>query len=197
MSTLSVSEIGIRDAASRPDFAVSWRPVLYEARHRFRTASDLATQTGPAPSPNMLAAIMDRENPQGAIAVPFQIGMARGPGCGVGDFQITSGVDWSDPNQPRYPGWGDLMDRQCATDIAAVAFLQPLLVQFPGSHLAVFAAYNLGGGGVAQELAQGLTPDAWTTDHDYALDVFTDWINFAAVSQGVSVDWPAWAGEVA
>ena len=55
----------------------------------------------------MLAAIVCRETGGQNI---LQIGMAPGPGCGVGLTQITSGVDWSVASAPTYPGYGPLLD---------------------------------------------------------------------------------------
>jgi hypothetical protein len=134
----------------------------------------------------MLAAIVARESGGQNI---LQTGMAPGPGCGVGLCQITAGVDWSNGAAPAYPGFGSLLDPDVNLRVAAHAFLDPLLSMFPSNHIAAFAAYNAGPGNVQAELKKGLAPDAWTTGHDYGTDVFTSWINFAAASMGVNVDW--------
>lgn len=182
---LDVHSIAARDCAEKPDFAVTWRPALYALRGALAIARVTVKVT-----PNMLAAIAARET--GGLNV-LQYGVPPGPGCGVGPWQITSGVDWSDPANPRYPGFGELLDPGVSARVAAACFLEPMLERFPGSHQAAFAGFNLGGGAVAQEIADGLPVDAWTTDHDYGADVFTHWINFAAVSFGANVDWASYA----
>jgi hypothetical protein len=150
---------------------------------------DQAAQETACVDPCMLAAIVNRESGGQNI---LQEGVPAGPGCGVGLCQITYGVDWETLTAPTYPGYGSLFDPLVNLRVAATAFLQPTLEQFPYNHIAAFAAYNLGVGGVQQELAQGLSPDAYTTDNDYGRDVFTDWINFVAASCGYTVDWSSW-----
>jgi hypothetical protein len=136
----------------------------------------------------MLAAIVQRESGGQNI---FQEGIPAGPGCGVGLCQITYGVNWADPSFPLYNG-ENLLDPLANLRIAASVFLEPALEQFPFNHIAAFAAYNLGIGGVQEEIAQGLDPDALTTGNDYGHDVFANWINFVAASCGYTVDWSTW-----
>ena len=179
---LSVSKIAEMAFRERPNFNVPWRPALMRYAEGYReAASDTAFV-----DPCMLAAIVARET--GGQNV-YQFGVPAGPGCGVGICQITSGVDWSVLSSPSFPGYGPLMNPDVNLQVSAKEFLDPLLRSFPGSHLSAFAAYNLGAKAVKQELRLGLSPDSWTTHHDYGTDVFTSWITFAAVSLGYNVDW--------
>lgn len=185
---LTVQQVAALDAQHKPSFKVAWYPRLMANAANYRVAADSTRDITPC----MLAAENQRETLGRNI---FQLGMPLGDGCGVGDFQVTSGVDWSNVNDPTFPGYGRLLDRAVNARVAARAFLQPAHDQFPGSHLAMFAAFNLGGGNVAREIARGISADAWTTDHDYGLDVFTHWVNFVAASLGgIAVDWSSWHG---
>ena len=181
---MTVTEIVAADAQARPAFHVPWRPALMALVSAFNVASETRLVT-----PCIMAAVADRETNGQNI---FQLGVPRGPGCGVGPWQITSGVDWTDLAHPTFPNYGDLTDVMVTARVAAHEFLEGVLEQFPSSHVAAFAAYNLGGGAVAREIAAGISPDAWTTDHDYGLDVFTRFVNFTAATQGVPVDWSTW-----
>jgi soluble lytic murein transglycosylase-like protein len=180
--TLSVTEIAARATSQRPAFNVPWRPALQQYAAAYQNAAAGTRGVDPC----MLAAIVARESGGQNI---LQIGLAPGPGCGVGLCQITSGVDWSVSSAPTYPNYGPLLDPNINLQVAAHEFLDPLLQMFPNNHIAVFAAYNVGGGAVKKEVAAGLSPDAWTTGHDYGTAVFSDWINFVAASLGVNVDW--------
>jgi hypothetical protein len=135
--------------------------------------------------PCMLAAIVDRETGGRNI---FQVGVPPGEGCGVGLCQITAGVSWQRPTHPMFQGF-ELLDPLSNLIVAAKFFLENALEAFPDNHVAAFAAYNLGGGGVQRELAQHLDPDAETTGHDYGHAVFESWINFTAASLSLNVDW--------
>ncbi len=182
MPLLTVAQVAAKGAQLRPDFKISWRPALaaYAAQYTVAAkATDLV-------QPCMLAAIVCRETGGQNI---LQIGMPPGPGCGVGLTQITSGVDWSVASAPTYPGYGPLLDPQTNLRVCASEFLEPLLNMFSDNHLAAFAAYNVGAGNVQQELKEGLSPDAWTTGHDYGTSVFESWINFTAASCGDNADW--------
>lgn len=185
---ISVPEVAQTDAQRRPSFDVPWHPALMRYAGQYRNAADRTARVTPC----MLAAIVNRETGGQNIV---QIGAPRGPGSGVGLTQITSGVDWSNLDDPIYPGYGSLLDPQINLDVCAIEFLEPLLVEFDGNHQAAFAAYNAGAGAVSQALALGLSPDAYTTGHDYGRSVFRDWIDFSAVSLGIdveTVDWSAW-----
>jgi hypothetical protein len=185
MKLLTVADVAKLGHERKPEFNVPWRPALM----KLRTYASNAARKTKLVEPCMLLAIVDRET--GGRNV-YQYGMPHGPGCGVGYTQITSGVDWSDPDHPKYPGYGDLFDPQVNFDVCAIEFLEPLLEAFPDNHLAAFAAYNLGLGGVQEEIARGESPDAETTGGDYGHAVFSDWINFTAASLGVAVDWSSW-----
>ena len=182
MSTLNVGDVAAQGSKLKPAFNVPWRPALMRYSQAFSKAA-LATRLV---EPCMLAAIVARESGGQNI---LQIGVPPGAGCGVGLCQITSGVNWGVITAPAYPGYGPLLDPDINLLVAAKEFLEPLLVEFPDNHLAAFAAYNAGPGSVDKALAEGLSPDTWTTNHDYGSDVFSSWINFTAASIGVSVDW--------
>jgi len=142
--------------------------------------------------PCMLAAIVNRESGGQNI---LQEGMAPGLNCGVGVCQITAGVSWTEIASPSYPGIpGSLLDPKTNLYVAAHYFLEPALERFPDNHVAAFAAYNLGSSGVSTELAEGLSPDSWTTGNNYGASVFQDWINFVAASIGENVDWASYKG---
>jgi len=188
MPTYSVAQIAQIDSTNKPAFNVPWHPALMAYAAQYTAAAQATAQVTPC----MLAAIVNRET---GGQNELQIGVAPGPGCGVGLTQITAGVDWSNINAPAYPGYGSLMDTQINLKVCAEVFLEPLLQQFAGDHQSAFAAYNVGAGNVQQELAEGLSPDAWTTGANYGQSVFRDWIDFVAASSGIDVsdvDWTTW-----
>lgn len=180
--TLPVPEVAARGAHQRPAFNVTWRPALMQYTAAYTRAAREASLVQPC----MLAAIVARETGGQNI---LQIGLPPGPGCGVGLTQITSNVDWSVLSTPTYPGYGPLLDAHINLLVCAVEFLDPLLRTFPDAHVAAFAAYNAGPGAVRAAQGRGLSPDAWTTGHDYGAAVFESWINFTAASLGVTADW--------
>jgi hypothetical protein len=180
--TLSVAEVSAKGSSAKPSFNVPWRPALM----RYSDSFSKAARATDLVQPCMLAAVVARET--GGQNV-LQIGVPPGNGCGVGLCQITSGVNWSVLAAPSFPGYGPLLDPEINLLVTAKEFLEPLLKQFPDNHLAAFAAYNAGPGSIEKALAEGVGPDAWTTNHDYGSDVFASWINFTAASIGVAVDW--------
>lgn len=185
---LTPQQIAYAGAERKPTFHVPWRSALMDLAQLYTKAAQQTEHVEPC----MLAAIVDRET--GARNI-FQIGMPHAPGCGVGDCQITADVDWTDPLHPTFTRDGvtyDLLDRQQNLIVAAKYFLEPALVQFPDDHVAAFAAYNLGGGGVQRELQLHEDPDTDTTGRDYGHSVFKEYIDFTAVSLGVDVSWSAW-----
>lgn len=113
----------------------------------------------------------------------FQRGVTRGPGCGVGECQITYDVDWTNLDNPLFYGkkhrWRtyQLIQQHDNIECAAVEFLAPAIVQavalalqYPGTpwsenaiYLA-FAVYNAGYDAVSTQLELGLDPDLATTD---------------------------------
>ena len=184
MTTLPVGQIAAAGAERKPIFNVPWRAALMA----YAPFYEAAAQKTPRVEPCMLAAIVDRETGGRNI---FQIGMPKGDGCGVGLCQITAGVAWTNPAAPTFQGFA-LLDPLANLVVAARFFLEPALEQFPDDHVAAFAAYNLGGGGVQRELQAHEDPDTETTGHDYGHAVFESWINFTASSLGVAVDWSTW-----
>jgi hypothetical protein len=145
--------------------------------------------------PCALAAIVANET--GGRNV-YQEGMPKGPGCGVGLCQITSGVNWSGDG-PTYLADGqawDLMDPSSNLYVAAKYYLAPAIAEitndrinhrtqyerFSGEVLYfVFAAYNAGLGEVLSCVHTGDDPDAYTTDH-YAQRAFILYRTFVAES---------------
>lgn len=185
MGLLTVHQVAALCAQKRPAFNVPWRKAImrYAALYTEAVAGCALTE------PCMLAAIVDRESGGENI---LERGMIPGPGTGAGICQITFGTQWSGPF-PSFPGYGNLMDPLTNLRVAAHEFLEPALRKYPNDHVAAFAAYNLGIGGVGLELAEHLSPDAWTTGQDYGSSVFTDWINFSAASMNVDVAWSQYA----
>jgi hypothetical protein len=185
LNLLTVQQIAALAQAKKPVFRVPWHPALMQYTSLYTEAVKGCTLADPC----MLAAIVARES--GGRNV-LQDGMAPGPGCGVGICQVTAGVSWSltDPSWPGIPG--SLLDPKTNLHVATHFFLEPALERFPNNHVAAFAAYNLGSSGVSTELAEGLSPDAWTTGDNYGASVFTDWINFSAVSLGHDVEWTSY-----
>lgn len=186
MATFPVSEIADQDSKLLPAFNVPWHPALMKFGAAYTAAS---RATNGLVSPCMLAAIVERETGGQNI---FQIGVPHGDGCGVGLTQITYGVNWSSPDHPTYPNYGDLFDPMINLKVAAVEFLAPLMRQFSDNRRAAFAAYNAGAGPVSNAIGQGKDPDSVTTRGDYGQDIFFHWINFAAVSLKESADWSTW-----
>jgi hypothetical protein len=180
--TLTVADVSAKGAAQKPRFNLPWRPAFM----RYADGFERAAAETKLVQPCMLAAIVARETGGQNI---FQIEMAPGAGCGVGLCQITSNINWGVLSAPTFPGYDPLLDPSVNLLVAAKDFLQPLLEEFPDSHLAAFAAYNAGPGNIDKALAAGLSPDERTTNHDYGSDVFASWINFTAASIGVVVDW--------
>jgi hypothetical protein len=179
-ATPSQAELAKRALTERPAFHVMAHPELMRyAANYSRAASGTA-----AVDPCMLAALVHRESGGQNI---LQYGMPAGPGCGVGLCQITSGVDWSNPATPVYPGFGLLLDIDVNLRVAATAFLDPLLKQFAGNHLAAFAAYNAGAGAVQNALRAGRSPDSVTAGGNYGSDVMATWLSFVASSLGTAI----------
>ncbi len=185
---ITVQQIADRDATEKPAFNVTWHPALMAYAAQYTAAAQKTSHVTPC----MLAAIANRET---GGTNELQIGVPPGEGCGVGITQITAGVDWSNLADPCYPGYGSLMNPQINLEVCAAAFLEPLLQRFSGDHQSAFAAYNVGAGNVEEELAKGLSPDAWTTGANYGQSVFRDWINFVAASLGIDeneIEWSSW-----
>src|SRR5690348_12706449 len=153
---LSPNRVAAMAAHIRPAFNVPHLPQLQQYRLLFTKAAMETKLVGPC----MLAAIVQRESGGRNI---LQEGALPGPGAGCGLTQITYGVDWTQRAVPCYPGFGRLLDPLTNLRVSASQFLQPALAAFPGNLVAAFAAYNLGIGGVQEEIAQGLNPDARTT----------------------------------
>ena len=183
-TALSQAELAARAKAQRPAFQVPAHPELMRYTQHFTNAAANSQQVDPC----MLAAIVHRES--GGQNV-LQYGMQPGPGCGVGLCQITAGVDWSNLSTPVYPGFGLLLDVDVNLRVAAIAFLDPLLKQFSGNHLAAFAAYNAGAGAVQNALQAGRSPDTVTTGGNYGSDVMSTWLSFVATSLGASGGGPS------
>lgn len=128
--------------------------------------------------PCALAAIVMRES--GGRNV-FQAGMPLGAGCGVGLTQITANVNWTNPNAPTYNGTSYmLLDPSSNLYVAAEYFLRPAIQEClllrerhgavmnaisPDILYFVFAAYNMGFGGMENEVLAGRDPDHVTTDN--------------------------------
>ena len=149
--------------------------------------------------PCALAAIVMRES--GGRNV-FQEGVPPGPGCGVGLTQITAGVVWTNPDDPRYQGYR-LLDEQQNLYVAAAYFLAPAIkdalvlreqyadtmATFSGEILYfAFAAYNAGPRAVETAIKNGVDPDTRTTDH-YAAGTL-DWYHQFLTSSHATYDGP-------
>jgi len=182
--TRLVDAIAAEDLKERPDFKPAWRPAIVAMQPAIAWAVNTYGQR--LVTQSMLSAIISRESNFQNI---FQAGVPRGPGCGVGPCQITAGVDWTDVDHPTLAPYGDLTVVRNNLWAAVAGFLVPALVAFPGSHRDAFDSYNLGVGGVEQELSAGEDPDALTTGGNYGTAVFDAWITYAAIALGVSVDW--------
>ena len=158
-------------------FNAPQHPALMAYQHDINGESEISKIP-----PCLLAAIVWRESGGQNI---LQEGMPPGPGCGVGLTQITAGVDWSNPAQPRFQGYR-LLDPADNLYVAAAFFLAPLISQATRAQrdyaasfalscknqiiYAVAAGYNAGWGKVAQAMAQGVDCDTLTTNR-YATDV--------------------------
>ena len=130
--------------------------------------------------PCALAAIVANET--GGRNV-FQEGMPHAAGCGVGLCQITSGVNWTDPESPTYLADGKswaLLDPSSNLYVAAKYYLAPNIfdllddrekhpaqyAEFSGEILYfAFAAFNAGLGEVISAVRVGHDPDSWTSNH--------------------------------
>lgn len=144
--------------------------------------------------PCALAAVVMRES--GGRNV-LQAGMPPGPGCGVGLTQITSNVNWSNLHAPTYNGTSyNLLDPSSNLYISAEYFLRPAIQEclllreryanvmnaINGDILYfVFAAYNMGFGGVESCILNGHDPDGSTTDN-YAQGTLSFYDDFIAAS---------------
>lgn len=144
--------------------------------------------------PCALAAIVMRES--GGRNV-LQAGMPPGVGCGVGLTQVTSNVNWSNPNAPTYNGTSyNLLDPSSNLWIAAEYFLRPAIQEClllrehhgdvmnainPNILYFVFAAYNMGFGGMENEVLKGRDPDKATTNF-YAAGTLGFYNDFIAAS---------------
>jgi hypothetical protein len=189
---MTVQEIAAQGAAKRPPFNVTWHPSLMQYASLYTKAANLSKNVEPC----MLAAITNRESggrnviQAGTNLTTMLLGDGTRPGVGV--CQITAGVDWTDLQSPKFQTF-ELWDPLSNITVAALFFLQPGLDQFPDNHRAAFDSFNLGGGGVQQELDHGMDKDTLSTGGNYGITVFTDWINFTAVSIGASVDWTSFS----
>ncbi|HEX3670251.1 MAG TPA: hypothetical protein VHT92_00970 [Candidatus Cybelea sp.] len=135
----------------------------------------------------LLAAIVLRESGGQNI---YQIGMAHGPGCGVGLTQITAGVDWSNPNDPTFQGY-HLMTPADNLYVSANFFLKGLVQSATSAEqnnsaafkascrneivFAVACGYNAGWGAVQSAMAQGVDADTKTTN-GYGADVLAKYV---------------------
>lgn len=143
--------------------------------------------------PCFLAAIVNRETGGQNI---FQEGMPHADGCGVGLAQITSSVDWTNPEKPTFEGY-DLLNEADNLYVAGAFFLAPAIKsavrlqsddpvgfeQFGGGQVLYYAAaaYNEGWGKVTSRFKAGLDPDGSTTD-GYAKAVLGFYNDFVAES---------------
>ena len=145
--------------------------------------------------PCFLAAIVNRETGGRNI---YQTGMPHAPGCGVGLTQITSGVDWANPDDPTFQGY-HLFKPGENLYVAAAFFLAPAIQsalrlerdtpisfsQYGDGQVVYYAAaaYNEGWGAVINRFMAGKDPDGGTTD-SYAKDVLATYEAFVAESHG-------------
>jgi hypothetical protein len=141
----------------------------------------------------LLAAIVWRETGGKNI---LQIGVPPGPGCGVGLTQITSGVDWTDINDPKYQGY-HLMQPADNLLVAATYFLKglvqnainaennnPQAFQTSCRGQVIFAAacgYNAGWGAVTAAISAGVDADTKTTN-GYGADVLAKYVALVTAS---------------
>ena len=143
--------------------------------------------------PCALAAIVARETGGRNI---FQEGMQRGPGCGVGLTQITSGVDWSNPADPTYQGY-HLLKPADNIYVCAAFFLKGLIaaahrlaINNPTGFarscrdqiiFAMAVGYNGGWGMVQTAVANGVDADGDTTD-GYGTWVYAKYLELLSAS---------------
>lgn len=143
--------------------------------------------------PCLLAAIIKRETNGRNV---LQEGMSPGPGCGCGLTQITSGVDWTDLEHPKYDSL-DLLTPSSNLHVAVNNFLEPLIknaqdAQFASPEsfkaacrgqqvFAVACGYNAGWGKVEQALTLSIDADQYTTDN-YGTDVLQKYVDFVTES---------------
>ena len=186
MGIMTVYELADYDVKNRPKLNVPWVPDIMAM---YSALSNAVYVSGGSVTECMIAAIARRETNFQNI---LQVGVPPGPGCGVGPCQITTGVDWSDPRRPRWPGVGEMLDVENNFYVAIKFFLQPAVNRFPDNHQAAFDAYNLGSSGVQGEQAAGESPDALTTGGDYGRDVFKNWVTLIAASIGATPDFTGW-----
>jgi hypothetical protein len=121
---------------------------------RYRLEINAQAKAATVP-PCALAAIVEQESGGQNI---LQQGISPGPGCGVGLCQITFGVDWSDPLDPRF-GRHALLTPVDNLTVGASEFLKPAidamitLRAFHGDYMEsvneallfwVFCCYNAG-----------------------------------------------------
>lgn len=138
--------------------------------------------------PCLLAAIMWRET---GGTNELQIGVAPGPGCGVGLCQITSGVSWNSLTDPTYDGYHIFTKPADNLYVAAAYYIAPDLANAARAQrdqpaefsiachnqevVAVAAAFNGGWGIVERAMANGVDVDTYTTD-GYAADCLSKFI---------------------
>lgn len=154
-----------------------------------------AACAGTAVPPCLLAAIVKRETNGQNI---FQIGMARGEGCGVGLAQITYGVNWANVDHPTLAGL-DLTVAENNLRVAVSEFLKGLVADavlaqrnsplaFTAScegqvAYAVACGYNAGWGAVETAMQQGVDADFKTTNQ-YAHEVYPRYLAYVNESHG-------------
>lgn len=158
-------------------------------------ASELNSESTIAKAPPcFIAAIMWRETGGQNI---YQRDMPHSPGCGVGLTQITSSVDWSNPDDPTLAGF-HLMKPADNLYVCAAYYAVPLLsnaerlqrdnprafdVSCRGQRaFAAAAGYNAGWGKVLLAIAKGVDADTYTTNN-YAADVLAKYETLVEESQ--------------
>lgn len=156
--------------------------------------NDIIYASGQANIPScLLAAIVWRESGGQNI---YQIGVPKGPGCGVGLTQITAGVDWTNTNDPTYQGY-HLMTPSDNLFVAANYFLKGLVQSAQNAEtnnlaafqkscrgqivFAVACGYNAGWGAVSAAMNQGVDADTKTTN-GYGADVLSKYIELVNAS---------------
>jgi len=131
----------------------------------------------------------------------LQIGVAPGPGCGVGPCQITYAVQWDDIANPTFVGASGtvyhLMDPAQNIMCAAVEFMKPLIAQMEALRdrlpanfgticrgqilFAVAGGYNAGYQEVHDAVVNCTPVDDGTTN-GYATDVFRRYLNYCTAA---------------
>ena len=148
-----------------------------------RYASEVNSEAEIAKAPPcFVAAIMWRETGGQNI---YQTGVPRGPGCGVGLTQITSGVDWSNIDDPMLDDFHLMLPADnlyaCSAYYAVPLLSRAARLQRDNSNafdascrgqlaFAAAAGYNAGWTAVLRAVAKGIDADAFTTN-GYAADV--------------------------